>query len=429
MRSTSSGEKRSPYTSRLARSVSQRRAGQVQQRRQPGRRHRQQQDGPLLVRRCAAETDDDDDVDDDHDGGQPGDLDRAGQQAVDAGDHRRQRAEDQGDRDQPGEGEGDGAGLVRPVGEHPQGAGDDGRLGGDGHAPTDPLHPAAIDGTGLDVADVAGVQAEADRQRPQHGDRPAHQAIAVGHQRQADADGDDVAGDDGAPPDRRRQAAVGEAEQQVHGDGREQGGRQAQGEVPERRRRTVERLVLDHRRGERADAADDGAAEDDRRQPVVTAADPEGEPGAGPEGDDDRADELDRQRIVADGDDGAGDGEGDGDRGDEQAVRRPQRGERRRHWDRRGGGWRGRLDGRRHHLISGHHGRRRGQGCCHRRPGGASHTPSIRVSGHPSVGCADAAHHALRRRQTLGWGEDVIRRGGSGRRGTFGGRGARRGRG
>ncbi len=73
--------------------------------------------------------------------------------------------------------------LVRPVGEQAQGDGDDGGLGGHGHAPADPLHAPAVDGAGLDVADVAGVEAEPERQRPQHGDRPDHQAVAVGHQR------------------------------------------------------------------------------------------------------------------------------------------------------------------------------------------------------------------------------------------------------
>ena len=282
--------------------------------------------------------------------------------------------------------------MVRPVGEQAQGAGDERGLGGHRHAPADPLHAPAVDGAGLDVADVAGVQAEAEGERPQHGDRPAHQAVAVGHQGDGDGDGGDVTGGDGAAPDRRGQPSVGEPEQQVHGDGREQGRRQPQAEVPERRRGAVERVVLEHRCGERAAATHDGAGEDDRCEAVVAPAQAEGEPGAGPEGDDERADELDRQGVVAQRDDGAGDGKGDSDRGDEQAVRRSQRGERRRRRHGRRGGWQGGLDDRRHHHVSAHHGPWRGQGCCHRRPGGASHTPSDRVAraGQPGSTYSDA---------------------------------------
>ena len=161
---------------------------------------------------------------------------------------------------------------MRPVGEEAQGAGDERRLGGHRHPPADPLHAPAVDGPGLDVADVAGVQAEAEGERPQHGDRPAHQPVTLGHQGDGDGDGGDVTGGDGAAPDRRGQPPVGEAEQQVHGDGREQGGAQPQPEVPERRRRAVERVVLEHRCGERAGATDDGAGEDDRCQAVVAPA-------------------------------------------------------------------------------------------------------------------------------------------------------------
>ena len=205
--------------------------------------------------------------------------------------------------------------------------------------------------------------------------------------------------------------------------------RQPQPEVPERRRGAVERVVLEHRCGEGAAATHDGAGEDDRCEAVVAPAQAEGEAGAGPEGDDDRADELDRQGVVAQRHDGAGDGEGDSDRGDEQAVRRPQRGERRRRRHRRRGGWQGGFDDRRHHHVSAHHGPWRGQGCCHRRPGGASHTPS-----HPSVGVdpsgggADAARHTLGWRPTLGW---FITRSAGSRRGAgarLGGRGGWPGR-
>ena len=134
------------------------------------------------------------------------------------------------------------------------------------------------------------------------------------------------------------------------------------------------------------------------RQPVVAPAHAEGQPGGGPQGDDERADQLDRQRIVAEGDDRAGDGEDDGDRGDEQAVRRPQRGERRRGGDGGRGGWQGRLDDGRHHHLSGHHGPLRGQGCCHRRPGGASHTPS-----QPSTCRRAARTHVLDGADVLDW--------------------------
>ncbi len=93
------------------------------------------------------------------------------------------------------------------------------------------------------------------------------------------------------------------------------------------------------------------------------------------------------------------------------------------------GGWQGGLDDRRHHHLSAHHGPLRGQGCCHRRPGGAS-TPRTSECRSPSeCRSADAAHHTLGWRQTLGCARGFIRRGGSGGRGRCGGRGARRGRG
>ena len=62
----------------------------------------------------------------------------------------------------------------------------------------------------------------------------------------------------GAPADRRRQSPIGEAEQQVHRHGRQQGGGEAQCEIPAECGGSVERSVFDHGGGQRAGAADDG---------------------------------------------------------------------------------------------------------------------------------------------------------------------------
>ena len=88
-------------------------SGQVEQRGESGGDHRQQQQRAFVIRRGAAEAEDDDDVDGDDERRQPGEGDGVGEQAIDPGDHPRQRPAGEADGDEPGEGEGDGAGDRR----------------------------------------------------------------------------------------------------------------------------------------------------------------------------------------------------------------------------------------------------------------------------------------------------------------------------
>ena len=155
-----------------------------------------------------------------------------GEQAVDAGDHPWQRPAGEADGDEAGEGEGDGAGVVGPVGEQPEGDDDDGGLGGHRHAPADPLHAAPVLCAGLDVAGVGGVQADAQGSEPEQDERPDEEVLPVGEQAEADHRSGGVAGEHRVAPDRRRQAAVDQPEQEVQGDRRKQRGSEAQGDVP-----------------------------------------------------------------------------------------------------------------------------------------------------------------------------------------------------
>ena len=156
--------------------------------------------------------------------------------------------------------------------------------------------------------------------------------LAVGQQGEADDAADGVAGDHGVAPDRSRQPAVGEPEQEVQGDRRQQRRRQAHGDVA----RSTPRPRLSSRCAIIAAAsvpidADDRPADDDRGEPVVPAAQPEQQPGRGPQGDEDGPDDLDRRRPVAmRRSTEAGAGDDDGQRGAEQAVGGAQFGARRR---------------------------------------------------------------------------------------------------
>ena len=78
VRNVSSGATRSPYTSRLARSVSQRRRGQVQQRCESSGDHRQQEQCAFVIRGATAEAEDHHDVDGDDQHRQPGEQRRCG---------------------------------------------------------------------------------------------------------------------------------------------------------------------------------------------------------------------------------------------------------------------------------------------------------------------------------------------------------------
>ena len=159
--------------------------------------------------------------------------DGVGEQAVDTGDHPRQRPAGEADRDEAGEGEGDGAGLVGPVEEQPQGDDDDAGLGGDGHPPADPLHPPPVLGPGLDVADVGARTGRSPiGSEPEQDERPGDDMLTVGEQGEADRCSGDVAGEHGVAPDRGGQPAVGQAEQQVQGDRRQAGRREAQRRLP-----------------------------------------------------------------------------------------------------------------------------------------------------------------------------------------------------
>ena len=273
---------------------------QVEQRRQPGGDHRQQQQRPFVVGRRAAEAEDDDDVDGDDERRQPGDRDGVGEQAIDAGDHRRQRPAARGRS---------GSNPVRARATAPALSGQSvssrrattTMAASAATAMPQPIHciRRRSIGAGLDVADVAGVQTE--RRGPATQSTATgqiDQAVPVGHQRRRrrrprrrSRRSRRAAGS--ASPAARRRARTAGAWRRPGAARREA---QARGPRPTAAD-AVERAVLDHRRGERADAADDGAAEDDRRQAVVTPAHAEDEPGDGPQDDDERADDLDRRAV------------------------------------------------------------------------------------------------------------------------------------
>ncbi len=133
--------------------------GQVEQRGDRGSNHRQQEQRAFAALRCAPEPEDDDHVDTENQRSEPGKSHRVGEQSVDACDHLRLRAGDDGDRHEAGHGECNGAGVVRPLGQQSKGDHDEHAFGCDGESPADPLHAAALDRTGDAVAQRRRVDA------------------------------------------------------------------------------------------------------------------------------------------------------------------------------------------------------------------------------------------------------------------------------
>ncbi len=252
-----------------------------------------------------------------------------GEEAVDPGHHAGQRGQHESDRHEAGERQRHRRRLSRPGRQQAQGHDDQRDLGGDGHAPTDPLHAAAVDGAGGDVAGVRRRQPERQRRQPQQHDRPHDQCVAIAHQRHAGGQRHDVAGDDGVAASGRDEAAVAQPEQEVHRDGGQQRGAQAQAQIDSERRRAVERLVPGQRRRQRADTADERAGQDDRRQPVVPAAQRHQTARQRPHDDQEGPYDLDGLRGINGGDGQGHDRHDDGDRDGDEADRGPQLGRRR----------------------------------------------------------------------------------------------------
>ena len=225
-----------------------------------------------------------------------------GEQAIDAGDHPRQRPAAEADGDETGEGEGDGAGVVGPVDEQPEGDDDDGGFGGNRHAPADPLHAAPVLGAGLDVAGVGAVQADA---------KVASQNTTSGQTRTG-VPGRRAGRDRSRSPWRSRRARCCDGSAwpddrrpaRATDGGRSQGAvlRRGAGDVPGHLRGTVEGAVGEHHCGEGADRSDDRSTDDDRGETLVPSAQAEQQSGGGPQHDEDRTDDLHRRRPVAEGD-------------------------------------------------------------------------------------------------------------------------------
>ena len=250
-----------------------------------------------------------------------------GEQPVDAGDHLRQRAGDDGDRHQAGDRERHRARRVGPVGQQPQGDHDEHRLGGDGESPTDPLDPPSLHrARGAIPLMVGGVHAEAERGDPERDDRPTGDVVEIDAQRAAGEQGHDVTGDDTAPAGRAEQPAVGQRRRACAG--RTAGSRH--GEQPHR---DSAARSLPSLRSSRASSACARHRPPPATAPASTIGPnrswrrrrPSSDTGDRPQRHQHGADDLGRRRpVVSAGDDEAGDRQPDGDRRGEEAPGRLQ---------------------------------------------------------------------------------------------------------